>query len=175
MDLHTTLRKQLDKARPHRYSESEKQWVDDVADGLHINLSEQDMEAAARSYVRRAARDLEGQATKGGNRLLRHFHSTGQLPIDWAMYGDMPISLENKVLVAGKEEIVKERVKLAHATHHDFEMWAETEQRARERDYNARGAAVQGALQIALEMKSAGVLTFAAWAQEFAPVEESAA
>lgn len=173
MSLRDELRDKLNKARPERYGEQERNWVDDVAD--EVNLDVEELRTAARDYVRNLARDVEGKATQAGNSLMREFYRTGQLPLDWQLTGHLPISVENTTTDGVQIKTVKERVKLSAATARDFELWAEAEDRARNRDYAARGEAVQGAQMIAAQMRATGALTFAAWAREFAPVENSAA
>lgn len=173
MSLRDELRNNLNKARPERYGEQERDWVDDVADD--INLDVEELRTAARDYVRNLARDVEGKATQAGNSLMRQFYRTGQLPLDWKVTGHLPISVENTVTDGGQVKTVKERVKLAAATARDFELWAEAEDAARNRDFAARGEAVQGAQMIAAQMRQSGATTFAVWAREFAPVEDFAA
>lgn len=173
MNLRDQLRDQLNKARPQRYNEQERDWVDEVADSFELDREE--LRTAARDYVRNLARDVEGKATQAGNSLMREFYRTGQLPLDWQLTGHLPISVENTITVNGQVKTVKERVKLSAATAKDFELWAEAEDRARNRDFAARGEAVQGAQMIAAQMRATGALTFAVWAREFAPVENSAA
>lgn len=173
MSLRDELRNKLNNARPERYGEQERDWVDDVAD--EINLGVEELRTAARDYVRNLARDVEGKATQAGNSLMRQFYRTGQLPLDWNVTGHLPISVENTVTNGGQVKTVKERVKLASATARDFELWAEAEDRARNRDFAARGEAVQGAQMIAAQMRATGALTFAVWAREFAPVADFAA
>ncbi|MDD7587230.1 MAG: hypothetical protein SPK00_07870 [Corynebacterium glucuronolyticum] len=173
MNKKDALTKEIDRARPDRYLDNDRDWLHDVAD--RMALTQIELRTIAREYMRRLAREIEGQATKGGNRLMRHFHETRQLPLDWQMYANLPIAFKNKQIVDGQEVTVYERVKLAKATARDFELWAECEEQARQRDYKARGNAVSGALQIALEMKTSGSLTFGAWANSFANVDEPAA
>lgn len=158
MNKKDALTKEIDRARPDRYLDNDRDWLHDVAD--RMALTQIELRTIAREYMRRLAREIEGQATKGGNRLMRHFHETRQLPLDWQMYANLPIAFKNKQIVDGQEVTVYERVKLAKATA---------------RDYKARGNAVSGALQIALEMKTSGSLTFGAWANSFANVDEPAA
>lgn len=173
MSLRDELREKLNKARPERYGEQERDWVDDVADSFDLDAEE--LRTAARDYVRNVARDVEGKATQAGNGLMRQFYRTGQLPLDWQITGHLPISVENTVTVNGRVKTVKERVKLAYATARDFDLWARAEDAARNRDFAARGEAVQGAQMIAAQMRATGALTFGVWAREFAPVEDSAA
>lgn len=173
MSLRDELRDKLNKARPERYSEQERDWVDDVADTLNLDVEE--LRTTARDYVRNVARDVEGKATQAGNSLMRGFYRTGQLPLDWQLTGHLPISVENTVTVNGQVKTSKERVKLSAATAKDFELWADAEDRARNRDFAARGEAVQGAQMIAAQMRATGALTFGVWAREYAPVELPAA
>lgn len=165
--------KYLAPARPDRAENDSMEWVDEVAD--QVALDELTTQEAARRYLRNFARNVEGQSTKAANGLLRNFYRTGQLPIDWEMSADLPISFDNTVIRDGKPVTVKVRVKLGHATSHDFELWAETEDKARERDYSARGESVQAARTVANGMRESGAMTFSTWAREFAPVEKSAA
>lgn len=175
MEIREALRKQLSAARPARYQKDDRGWVDDVADALDLDTVDIDVAAAARAYVRNLARDEEGKATQAGNRLLRDFHKNQALPLDWKGMVNAPIALANVAIVNGEQQKVQERVRLRNASARDFEMWAETENEARERDYAARGEAVSGALEIAAGMRATGALTFEVWAETDAPLEESAA
>ena len=167
------MMKHLTTARPNRAENDKMSWVDDVADRIAMN--ETDKQEAARMYLRSFARSVEGQSTKAANKVLCDFHRTGQLPLDWEMSAEMPISFDSTLIRKGKVVTVKVRVKLGHATSRDFELWAETEDKARARDYAARGESVQAARSISQGMKDSGALTFRSWAHDFAPVEESAA
>lgn len=173
MSLETTISARLDKARPPRYLDGESSWVEEVADSIDLTIEE--TEESIRAYKRAVARRIEGNATKSGNNMMRMFYRTGQLPLDWATFTTKPISLENTVIESGEAKRVKERVQLGHATARDFTLWAETEQRNRQRDYDARGDAIKGAERIAFEMQSSNAMTFSEWAQRHAPIEESAA
>lgn len=160
-DLRNELSRKLNAARPERYTNSA--WVDEVAD--QIALDDIQRQQAAREYVRQVARDVEGKATRSANRLMREFHRNQCLPIDWAQYLSVPIALVNVVVVDGKPRKVHERVRLADATPTDFELWAETENAARERDYQARGEAVCAALEWAEAIRAAGAVNFRKWAE----------
>lgn len=173
MSLESVIAKRLDKARPPRYLDTESGWVEDVADSIELTVEE--TEESIRAYKRAVARRVEGNATKSGNNMLRAFYRTGQLPLDWATFTAKPISLENTVVEDGVTKRVKERVQLGRATARDFALWAETEQRNRQRDYDSRGDAIKGAQLIASQMQKSGALTFTAWASEFAQVEKPAA
>lgn len=175
MNLRDLLKKELSTARPARYRMDDRTWVDDVADRVDLDTVDIDLDNAVKAYIRNVARDVEGRATQAGNRLLRDFHKHAALPMDWPSMVLEPIALENVVVVDGAVRKVQERVRLRDATARDFELWAETEDRARQRDYDARGEAVAGAVEIAMSMRSAGVLTFGVWAESVAPVEKSAA
>lgn len=170
MNLREYLARELSKARPPRYTMNERGWVDEVADSTDLRAVDFDTERALTDYVRNVARDVEGKATQVGNRLMRDFHKLQALPMDWASYVNEPISLENVQVIDGKTVKVNERVRLRDATPKDFELWARTEDAARKRDFDARGEAVHGALDIASRMRAAGAITFMAWA-ETAPVE----
>nr|DAP66172.1 MAG TPA: hypothetical protein [Caudoviricetes sp.] len=170
MNIREKLAIELSKARPARYEMGDRGWVDAVADGLDVDAIDFNREMAFRDYLRSIARDVEGKATKAGNRLMREFHAAQALPVDWVSFVNEPIALENSQVVDGKTVKVKERVRLCDATPKDFELWARTEDEARRRDYAARGEAVSGALEIASRMRAASAITFMAWA-ETAPVE----
>lgn len=165
MNIRDLMRQELSRSRPARYSMNDREWVDEVADQIDLDSVEFDIEDAVRLYVRNVARDVEGKATKAGNRLLRDFHNQSGLPGDWLSRVNEPIALENTMIVAGQAKTVKERVRLRDATARDFELWAETEDKARQRDFDARGEAVSGALEIAASMRASGALTFGAWAE----------
>lgn len=163
MDIRELLKKKLAVARPERYTMADREWIDEVADGIDPT-DDFEMQEAFRKYVRTIAREVEGKATKAGNRIMREYHQEGALPFNWAAMIDEPIALENAVIVDGEIKIVKERVKLRYATARDFELWAETEDRARHRDFDARGESVSGAMEIAQSMRAANALTFFEWA-----------
>lgn len=167
-NLRNELSRKLNAARPERYTNPA--WVDEVAD--QIALDDIQRQQAARDYVRQVARDVEGKATRSANRLMREFHKNQCLPIDWAQYLSAPIAIVNVVIVDGKPRKVHERVRLADATPTDFELWAETENAARERDYRARGESVSGISEIAALMRAAGAVNFLKWAES---TQESAA
>ena len=166
MSFDEMITSRLNMARPDRYRSFD--WVDDVAES--IDIDEIDLRVAAAEWVRSKCRKAEGEATKSGNRMFRHFHKTGQLPLEWESVEAFPISIENVVVVDGKTKTLNERVKLGAATASDFSSWAEAEKRVADRDYQARLDAVAGAREIASRMKAGGFLTFSAWART-APVE----
>lgn len=170
MKLRDYLSRELSKARPARYDMNERAWVNEVADGVDLEAVDFDKDRALIDYVRNVARDVEGKATQAGNRLMREFEDLQVLPMDWLAMVNEPIALENAQVIDGKDVKVKERVRLRDATPRDFELWAKTEEEARQRDFKARGKAVSGALEIASRMRAAGAITFIAWA-ETAPVE----
>lgn len=170
MNIREKLAIELSKARPARYEMGDRAWVNEVADNLDLAAVDFDRELALLDYVRSIARDVEGKATQAGNRILREFHKAQALPVDWVAFVNEPIALENVQSIDGKAVKVKERVRLRDATPKDFELWAKTEDEARRRDFDARGEAVSGALEIASRMRAAGAITFMAWA-ETAPVE----
>lgn len=165
MNIRDLLKKELSVARPSRYAMNDRGWIDEVADSIDLDQVDVSTEEAIRVYVRNIARDVEGKATKAGNQLMRQYHQESALPIEWMQMVNEPIALENKVVVDDRIQTVKERVRLRDATARDFELWAETEDAARRRDYDARGEAVSGALEIASQMRAAGALTFWQWAK----------
>lgn len=165
MNIRDLLKKELSHARPSRYKMNDRGWIDEVADMIDLDEVDIHVEDALRVYVRNIARDVEGKATKAGNQLMRQYHQESALPIEWMQMVNEPIALENKMVVDDRIQTVKERVRLRDATARDFEMWAETEDIARRRDYEARGEAVSGALEIASQMRTAGALTFWQWAK----------
>lgn len=170
MNIREKLAIELSKARPARYEMGDREWINEVADNLDFSSVDFDRDLAVIDYVRGMARDVEGKATQAGNRILREFHKAQALPVDWVAFVNEPIALENVQSIDGKAVKVKERVRLRDATPKDFELWAKTEDEARRRDFDARGEAVSGALEIASRMRAAGAITFMAWA-ETAPVE----
>lgn len=174
MNIRELLKQKLSNARPARYTMDDREWIDDVADRINLDEVEVSIDDALRDYVRNQARDVEGKATKAGNKLMREFYKNAALPFGWLSMVNEPIALENKQIVDGRIKTVKERVRLRDATSRDFELWAETEDAARNLEFRARGEAVEGARSIAREMQRAGVTTFGEWAENYAPVEAAA-
>lgn len=174
MDIRSHLKKRLSESRPSRYKMNEREWIDEVADQIDLEVVDFNVDEALRLYVRNLARDVEGKATKAGNHLMRDYHKNATLPLEWQSMVNEPIALENKQIVDGKIKTIQERVRLRDATARDFELWAETEDQARQRDFNARGEAVSGALGIASAMRAAGSLTFWQWAQSRDTQQEAA-
>ena len=175
MDLREKVSALLSKNRPSRYSMSDREWIEDAIrdiDTEDISLNVQDL---VRERLLTMAYDIEGQATRAGNSIMREFHKAGALPIGWHHSISNPIAIEYSVLKKGKEVTVRERVRLAKATPKDFQLWAETEKRARERDYRARGEAIQGAIDIASSMIAGGFFYFEQWAPHHGSAERDVA
>ncbi|AKF28229.1 hypothetical protein YH66_12080 [[Brevibacterium] flavum] len=164
-NLRELLKKELSKSRPARYSMDDRKWIDDVADKIDPNKADLEIKHVVRDYIRTIAKEVEGKATRAGNQLMREFFQEEALPFNWQQMVNEPIALENMSIVDGQIKLLKERVRLRDATPRDFELWAQTEDRARQRDYEARGEAVSGAMQIAQRMRRAGTLTFWQWAE----------
>lgn len=175
MDMKDRLAALLTKNRPSRYTDTEQDWIEDSIDQLLAEEQDIDADRIVRDHLRALAKRAEGTATKSANGLLRHYGEHGCLPVAWRSFLSCPISIENEKIVDGKPVRVRERVKLAQATGRDFQLWAETEERQRNRDYKARGMAVSGASALGAEIPGAGFMSFFAWAEAVAPVEESEA
>lgn len=175
MNLQDRLNLVLTQNRPSRYTEKDSAWIEDAVDQFLAEQPPADPESIIRDHYITLARREEGKSTKSANNLMRFYGANGYLPADWRSYCSNPISIENEQIVGGKTVRVRERVKLAHATARDFALWKETEDRQRNRDYMARGVATEGAGRISHEIYSTSCLSFFAWAENYARVEDAAA
>lgn len=175
MDTQDRLRRLLAKNRPTRYTEQDQAWIEDTVDQFLAENPVPDADEIVREFHLAKARREEGQSTKAANNLLRFFGANKCLPLDWRAYCSNPISIENEQIVNGKTVHVRERVKLAHASSRDFALWSETEDRRRKRDYEASGIAVSGSADIGNQISASSCMSFMAWAETVAPVEDAAA
>lgn len=163
----------LREYRPDRYQPGDE-FFDRVIESIPDELY--DLEQMLRSAKRTDVMRRETKARRNANKLLRDFHSTGQLELHWQTTANEPLSITTyDVDDDGNEVKVREYVTLRAATVEDFTAWAANEESAAQEDFEARMAAVEGARQIAADMTTRKCHQFISWAEIVAPTGEEGA
>lgn len=140
----------LDRARPVQYKAGDISWAEDLMDeaiDLIFGDSAQ-IRAAVAAAVTAKVRSVEKRATTRANVLLREIARTGEMPLDWMDYCDLPLSIDG------------ERFKLGFCTPESFTAWELHERRQAAADFTARNEACDGAQLISGWMIAKGVLHF---------------
>jgi hypothetical protein len=138
----------LAAVRPDRYTAGDISWASDVIDDYADSMSV--AEAKTRAAVDEV-KNLEANATRKANRLLRHYGTNGELPLGWFEMARWPVSVGDF------------RVCLEEMTPEDFREFARNEEVAANSDHSARLAAVKGARDLADIIEAAHLDTFGEW------------
>ncbi len=133
MSVRDQIRVAIYERRPDRYTPGgDDSWLDDIAEEFAPQIAASDAQRrAARSIVG----DLEGNATRSTNRILRE--TLTQPPLDWEFFRNSPLAVGN------------ERVAIRACTAQDFRQFAVEEQARADADYRVREQTVKAAVAIA--------------------------
>lgn len=143
----------LADARPERYDEEDRDWMEPVFDKAREALLQcQTTEQAITDAARRRVRGREGQAVKRTHKELRNIAEMGQLPFGWGDGEDWKKYFFELLHLPLK--IGGERVRLGVASGEDLTQWQLENSREGDEDQLRRINARRGA-QLLAEWQSA--------------------
>ena len=89
------IKARLNRDRPKRYDHTDRDWMVPTDDWARLHMPDVDL---VRRHAETIVRQLEGLATKEGNRLIRAWNK-GQRPLFWGEIGPLPVKVTNKLRV----------------------------------------------------------------------------
>lgn len=138
----------LAEARPERYDEDEKEWMEPVDDkAREALLRYRTADQAITDAAKRRVRAREGLAVKRTHSWLRNIAETGQLPLWWGEDDDWKRLYREELSLPLK--IAGKRVRLGVASFNDLEQWESENRREQDEDDMRRILSRKGARMLA--------------------------
>lgn len=147
-DWRKQIAEDLDKYRPERYDEGELDWLDPIIERARGRMPVDDA-IVIRRHLDREVRNVESQASKRGNKLVREYNK-GLRPLDWRLFGPCPIVVGKTHVRLDKasRQDVRDACDQAHAEN--LANYNRSEEALDGYRYLERRAAAQGFEQLSL-------------------------